>query len=144
MSLLPKVLSIGGDFIKLLIGGTKLEDIIKACHINMPVRRDKPPAKRSQFLFAGGYTTATNYRQSFLVFEWNLFRFRFLMAWVLFHFHEVNDLIYFIGIVVIFSGLGRLYSRVKVGSAGKYFDYMMVIEIALGIAIILLQYFKYQ
>jgi len=80
----------------------------------------------------------------------NLFRFLsgiyfglgFLMAWVVFHFREVNNLIYFIGLVVVCSGLGRLFSRAKVGSAGKYFDYMMVIEIALGVAIILLQYLK--
>jgi len=65
-----------------------------------------------------------------------------LMAWVVFNFHEINDLIYFIGIVVIFSGLGRLYSRIKVGTAGKYFDYIMVFEIILGIIIIILQYFR--
>jgi len=78
----------------------------------------------------------------------NLFRFLsgiyfglgFLMTWVVFHFPELKDLIYFIGIVVIFSGLGRLYSRIKVGSAGKYFDYIMVFEIILGVSIILLQY----
>ena len=80
----------------------------------------------------------------------NLFRFLsgiyfglgFLMAWVVFNLHEINDLIYFIGVVVIFSGLGRLYSRIKVGSAGKYFDYIMVVEIILGISIVLLQYFR--
>src|SRR6185312_3435194 len=80
----------------------------------------------------------------------NLFRFLsgiyfslgFLMAYVVFNFHEINDLIYFIGLVVIFSVLGRLYSNVKVGSAGKYFDYIMVFEILLGIAIILLEYFR--
>jgi len=80
----------------------------------------------------------------------NLFRFLsgiyfglgILMTWVVFNFHEINDLIYFIGIVVIFSGLGRLYSRIKVGSAGKYFDYIMVFEIILGISLILLQYFR--
>lgn len=80
----------------------------------------------------------------------NLFRFLsgiyfglgVLMTWVVFNFHEISDLIYFIGIVVIFSGLGRLYSRIKVGSAGKYFDYIMVFEIILGIGIILLQYFR--
>ena len=80
----------------------------------------------------------------------NLFRFLsgiyfglgILMTWVVFNFHVINDLIYFIGIVVIFSGLGRLYSRIKVGSAGKYFDYMMVFEIILGISIILLQCFR--
>lgn len=80
----------------------------------------------------------------------NLFRFvsgiyfglGFLMAWVALHLHEINDLIYFIGIVVIFSGLGRLYSRIKVGSAGKYFDYIMIFEIILGISILFLQYFR--
>jgi len=80
----------------------------------------------------------------------NIFRFLsgmyfglgFLMAWVVFNFHALNDLIYFIGIVVIFSGLGRLYSRPKLGSAGKYFDYIMVIEIILGMSIVLLQYFR--
>lgn len=66
----------------------------------------------------------------------------FLMAWVVFHLQQVTDLIYFLGIVVVFSGLGRLYSRTKVGSAGKYFDYIMIFEFALGIAIILLQYFR--
>lgn len=81
----------------------------------------------------------------------NLFRFLsgiyfglgLLMAWVVFNFYKLNDLIYFIGIVVIFSGLGRLYSRIKVGSAGRYFDNMMVFEIILGFSIILLQYFRY-
>lgn len=79
----------------------------------------------------------------------NLFRFLsgiyfglgFLMAWVVFNLSEVTDLIYFIGIVVIFSGLGRLYSKIKVGSAGKYFEYIMIFEIILGISIILLEYF---
>jgi hypothetical protein len=81
----------------------------------------------------------------------NLFRFLsgiyfgmgFLMAWVVFHFREINDLVYFIGIVVVFSGLGRLYSRIRVGAAGKYFDYMMVLEIILGVSIIALQYFRF-
>ena len=80
----------------------------------------------------------------------NLFRFLsgiyfglgFLMAWVVFNFHALSDLIYFIGIVVIFSGLGRLYSRTKLGSAGKYFDNIMVVEIILGISIVVLQYFR--
>lgn len=80
----------------------------------------------------------------------NLFRFLsgiyfslgFLMAWVVFHTQEVGNLIYYIGIVVVFSGLGRLYSRSKVGTAGKYFDNIMAFEIVLGIGIILLQYFR--
>jgi hypothetical protein len=64
------------------------------------------------------------------------------MAWVVFNLSEVNGMLYFIGIVVIFSGLGRLYSRIKVGSAGKYFDYIMMFEILLGIGIIMLQYLR--
>ena len=51
-------------------------------------------------------------------------------------------MIYFLGIIVAFSGLGRLYSRIKVGSAGTYFDFIMVLEIALGAAIVLLQYLR--
>ncbi len=65
-----------------------------------------------------------------------------LMTWVVFNFNKIDDLIFCIGIVVVFSGLGRLYSRIKVGSAGKYFDYIMVFEIILGFGIILLQYFR--
>jgi len=80
----------------------------------------------------------------------NLFRFMsgiyfglgILMAWVVFKLHQVNDLIYCIGIVVAFSGLGRLYSKIKVGSAGKYPDNTMLFEIILGICIMLLQYFR--
>ena len=96
---------------------------------------------------AGTFLPATTPSQRILD---NLFRFLsgiyfglgFLMAWVVFNFSEVHDLIYFIGIVVIFSGLGRLYSRIKVGSAGKYFDYIMIFEIILGVSFILLQYFR--
>ena len=80
----------------------------------------------------------------------NLFRFLsgiyfglgFLMAWVIYRFNESGDLVYFIGIVVIFSGLGRLYSRTRLGSAGKYFDFIMVFEILLGVAIVMLQCFR--
>ena len=80
----------------------------------------------------------------------NLFRFLsgiyfglgFLMVWVVVNFHKTQSLIYCIGIVVIFSGLGRLYSRIKVGSGGKYLNFIMVFEIILGIAIILLQYLR--
>ena len=80
----------------------------------------------------------------------NLFRFLsgiyfglgFLMIWIVLKFPEINNLIYFIGIVVFCSGSGRLYSRIKLGSAGKYFDFMMIFEIILGITIALLQYFR--
>jgi len=80
----------------------------------------------------------------------NLFRFLsgiyfalgFLMAYVVINVHEINTLIYFIGLVVIFSGLGRLYSRIKVGPSTKYLFYIMWFEILLGIAIIVLEYFR--
>ncbi len=78
----------------------------------------------------------------------NLFRFLsgiyfglgFLLGWVVFHLPEMKGLIYIIGLVVMFSGFGRLYSRIKVGSAGKYMDNIMIVEIILGIAIMLLKY----
>ena len=66
----------------------------------------------------------------------------FLVAWVIYDFDHQNELLYFIGLVVVFSGLGRLYSRIKVGSAGKYFDFIMGVEIALGLAVVTLQYFR--
>lgn len=80
----------------------------------------------------------------------NLFRFLsgiyfglgLLMVWVVFHLQPLHELIYFIGIVVICSGLGRLYSRIKVGSAGAYFNTMMIVEILLGGAIMVLQYLR--
>lgn len=66
----------------------------------------------------------------------------FLVAWVIYDFDHQAELLYFLGLVVVFSGLGRLYSRMKVGSAGKYFDVIMGLEIILGLAIITLQYFR--
>ena len=76
----------------------------------------------------------------------NLFRFTsgiyfglgFLMLWITFHMKEAGEVIFYIGIVVVFSGLGRLYSKTKVGSAGKYFENIMIVEIVLGLAIIIL------
>src|SRR5215467_7120685 len=80
----------------------------------------------------------------------NLFRFLsgiyfglgFLMIWVVVNFRALHGLIYFVGLVVIFSGLGRLYSRMKLGSAGRYFDRIMLFEIGLGVAIVLLEHFR--
>lgn len=78
----------------------------------------------------------------------NLFRFLsgiyfglgFLMLWVTIHSGQAGDLLYFIGIVVFFSGLGRLYSKIKVGSPGTYYDSMMILEFCLGLGIVLLHY----
>ena len=80
----------------------------------------------------------------------NLFRFLsgiyiglgVLMIWVVTHMNEVKGLVYCVGIVVVFSGLGRLYSKMKVGSAGKYFDNIMIVELLLGFAIVILQFLQ--
>lgn len=66
----------------------------------------------------------------------------FLVAWASLNVFEINDLVYFLGIVVAFSGLGRLYSRIKVGPGGSYLNFVMIFEIILGIALILLQYLR--
>jgi hypothetical protein len=65
-----------------------------------------------------------------------------IVTWLIFHFKQETDLICIIGLVVMLSGLGRMYSKFRVGSAGIYFNFRMVFEIGLGIAIILLQYFR--
>ena len=70
------------------------------------------------------------------------FSISFLLTWAVFHIHELHDIIYFLGLPIIFSGIGRFYSRIKVGSAGNYFDFIMVFEILLGISVIILQYFR--
>ena len=80
----------------------------------------------------------------------NLFRFlsgiyismSFLLAWAVFHIQELHEIVYFLGLPIVFSGLGRVYSRIKVGSAGNYFDFIMVFEILLGISVLMLQYFR--
>jgi hypothetical protein len=64
----------------------------------------------------------------------------FLITWVVFNPHETGEVMYPIGIVVTCSGLGRLYSRMKVGVAGGNMDRIMVLEVVLGISIIILQY----
>ena len=81
----------------------------------------------------------------------NLFRFLsgiyfslgFLMLWVTIHSGQAGDLLYFIGVIVFFSGVGRLYSRLKVGSPGAYYDSMMALECCLGVSIVLLHYFSH-
>lgn len=70
------------------------------------------------------------------------FSFGFMLIWIIFHIDTTNELNYFIGIIVTFAGMGRLYSRIQIGSAGKQFNRMTVLEILLGISIIVLQYFR--
>jgi hypothetical protein len=66
----------------------------------------------------------------------------FLFTYAVFYTSALGSMIYFFGITVIFSGLGRAYSRYKVGSAGKYFDFIMALEVVLGLSIIALKYFE--
>ncbi len=107
-----------------LLGGLNL--LIKGVGSFLPKTIPTPPVLDNLFRFLSGI----------------YFGLGLLMAWVVFNIHETKDLIYFIGIVVIFSGIGRLYSRIKVGSGGKYLNFIMVFEIILGITIILLEYFR--
>lgn len=67
----------------------------------------------------------------------------FLYAYMAFHVSQYNPIVYFLGIIVVFSGLGRLYSRLKMGFAGTYFDVIMTVEVCLGIAIILLNWLEF-
>ena len=107
-----------------LFGGLNL--LIKGAGSFLPETIQTPPVLDNLFRFLSGI----------------YFGLGFLMMWVVFNLHEIKDLIYFIGIVVIFSGLGRLYSRIKVGSGGKYLNFIMFFEILLGMMIILLEYFR--
>ena len=107
-----------------LLGGTNL--LIKGAGSFLPKDLVTPPVLDNLFRFLSGIYLSLG----------------FLVIFVLLNIHQLSNLVYFIGIVVIFSGLGRLYSRTKVGSGGKYLDFIMVFEIVLGIGIIVLQYLR--
>ena len=49
----------------------------------------------------------------------NYFASGFLFVYAAFNIFGLGLTIYILGIIVIFPGLGRLFSRVKVGTAGK-------------------------
>jgi len=66
----------------------------------------------------------------------------FLFAYSAFHASGLGNVVYFLGLMVFFSGIGRLYSRINTGTAGRYFDIIMAVEIILGLAIVLLKYFS--
>ena len=70
------------------------------------------------------------------------FSFAFLLIWMIFNIKSTTEIIYLVGVVVACAGLGRLYSRIQVGSAGKYYDVIMIIEVLIGISIIVLQYVR--
>lgn len=66
----------------------------------------------------------------------------FLFAYATLYTSDLGSMIYIFGVTVICSGLGRAYSRFKLGSSGKYFDFIMAFEIVLGLSIIILKYFE--
>ncbi|HTO15105.1 MAG TPA: DUF4345 domain-containing protein [Edaphocola sp.] len=68
--------------------------------------------------------------------------FGFLLVYAVFNVEHLGNIVYFLGIIVGCSGLGRGYSRYKIGSAGRYFDIIMLVEILLGLSIIGLQWFR--
>lgn len=77
----------------------------------------------------------------------NLFRFTsgiyfsmgFLLTWVIFTIDQHHTLLYFLGLNVVFAGLGRVWSMLRVGTAGNYHRAMMLLEILLGLSVIGLQ-----
>lgn len=66
----------------------------------------------------------------------------FLLAYVAYSLPQQHALLYPIGLVVAFAGVGRAWSMAKVGSPGTYFKAMMVLEFALGLSIICLEWFR--
>jgi hypothetical protein len=66
----------------------------------------------------------------------------FLLIHVVYTLPQQHDLLYFIGIVVAFAGMGRAWSIAKMGAPGTYFKAMMLLEFSLGLAIIVLQWFR--
>jgi len=107
--------------------------------------------------FLGGVNLLTKGAQYFLPKEMppqiildNAFRFLsgiylsmgFLCSWAVMKIAEINDLVYLLGVTVLFSGLGRLYSRIKIGKGSAYLTFAMLLEFVLAASLILLQYFR--
>lgn len=65
-----------------------------------------------------------------------------LFVYAIINIATLGPFITLLGVIVLFSGLGRLYSRLSLGSAGKYFDYIMILEFILGVSIMLLEYLR--
>jgi hypothetical protein len=107
-----------------LLGGTNL--LVKGAHAFLPANTPPQVVLDNLVRFLSGM----------------YFGMGFMMLWIALHAETAGDVIYFIGIVITSAGFGRLLSRVKVGSAGRYFDNIMIFEILLGIVIIVLQYLR--
>lgn len=66
----------------------------------------------------------------------------FLLAWVIATIGQHHTLLYFLGFIVAMAGLGRAWSIAKVGCPSAYIRSMMWLEIAMGAAILVLQYLR--
>lgn len=104
-----------------LLGGLNL--LNKGAMAFLP--KDQPPAKELDNLFR--FTSGIYFAMGIL------------LVYVVFTINEQHGLLYFLGNVVFFAGLGRAVSMLRVGSAGNYHRNMMVLEMGLGRQIIVLE-----
>lgn len=104
-----------------LLGGMNL--LNKGAMAFLP--KDQPPAQELDNLFR--FTSGIYFSMGFL------------LTWALITIDQHHTLLYFLGLSVLFAGLGRVWSVAKVGSAGNYHRAMMWLEIALGLLIMALQ-----
>ena len=104
-----------------LLGGLNL--LNKGAMAFLP--KDQPPAQELDNLFR--FTSGVYFSMSFL------------LAYVVFTIDQYHTLLYFLGTIVFFAGVGRAWSMLRVGSAGSYHLAMMFVEMGLGLLIIALQ-----
>lgn len=104
-----------------LLGGLNL--LNKGAMAFLP--KDHPPAQELDNLFR--FTSGVYFSMSFL------------LAYVVFTIDQHHTLLYFLGTIVFFAGVGRAWSMLRVGSAGSYHRAMMFVEMGLGLLIIALQ-----
>ena len=104
-----------------LLGGLNL--LNKGAMAFLP--KDHPPAQELDNLFR--FTSGVYFSMGFL------------LVYVVVTIHLYHTLLYFLGTIVFFAGLGRAWSMLRVGSAGSYHRSMMFVELGLGVLIIVLQ-----
>lgn len=104
-----------------LLGGMNL--LNKGAMAFLP--KDHPPARELDNLFR--FTSGIYFAMGFL------------LVHVAFTIDQYHALLYFLGIVVLFAGLGRAWSMLRVGSAGNYHRAMMFVEMGLGLLIIVFE-----
>lgn len=104
-----------------LLGGFNL--LNKGAMAFLP--KDHPPAKELDNLFR--FTSGIYFAMGFLLIH------------VVFNIAQYHTLLYFLGIIVFFAGVGRAWSMLRVGSAGNYHRAMMFLEMGLGLLVIVFE-----